>query len=351
MTLEDVAAKAGVSVATASVAITGKPSGNCRVSPGVAEKIRKTARQLKYRPNIQARSLSTQRTQSVAMLVKRSNWHNALYYLASAQRVLRQRGFTEVFLMHQDDQLESERLHLEMCLDRRVEGILIMPLIDMQGKTNARLINEIEEEEHIPIVQLGLSIPDCKAPAIVTDETLGVEQTVRRLYEMGHRDIAHFTLKGYDNPSPLNPFRHAHLRYIGYQRAVQQLKLRERVICPDVTARVETEFDAAVQMAGEIGKPLPTAIVAYSDFEANGLLVGLLKQGINVPQQVSLIGYGDQPFCRMSHPTLSAMAPTYDTIGELATQTLFDMIDGREGQSVQIPPRIILRDSVQSITR
>jgi len=72
ITLADVAAKAGVSVATASVAITGRRSGNCRVSPAVAEKIRAVAHELHYRPNLQARNLSTQRTHNVAMLIKRA---------------------------------------------------------------------------------------------------------------------------------------------------------------------------------------------------------------------------------------------------------------------------------------
>src|SRR6478672_6156629 len=130
VTLADVAAKAGVSVATASVAITGRPSGNCRVSPAVAEKIRAAARELNYRPNLYARNLSTQRTNVVAMLVKRSTWHNAMFYLTTAQRVLRQKGYTEFFLVLPDDHLESERQQLEMCIERQVEGIIILPLID-----------------------------------------------------------------------------------------------------------------------------------------------------------------------------------------------------------------------------
>src|SRR5688572_20940535 len=191
VTLGDVAAKAGVSVATASVAITGRPSGNCRVSTAVAEKIRRAARQLNYRPNIYARNLSTQRTHTVAMLVKRSNWHNAMYFLASAQRVLRERGYTEIFLMHLNDQLESEREHIELALDRRVEGILIMPVIAREGGgTNCALLNEVHEEDGIPVVQMTLALPDCVAPAVTVDETGGVYDAVKRLRALGHTRIA-----------------------------------------------------------------------------------------------------------------------------------------------------------------
>src|SRR3954465_15726383 len=116
VTLADVAAKAGVSVATASVAITGRPSGNCRVSAEVAERIRAAARELNYRPNMQARSLSTQRTNTIAVLIKHAAWQNAMNFLSPVQRVLRQRGFPETFMLHPDNLLETERQQLEICI-------------------------------------------------------------------------------------------------------------------------------------------------------------------------------------------------------------------------------------------
>ena len=212
VTLADVAAKAGVSVATASVAITGRPSGNCRVSPAVAEKIRRAARALNYRPNLQARNLSTQRTHTVALLIKRAAWHNAMFYVSVAQRLLRQHGYLEMCTLSPDNRLESERASIELCLERRVEGILAIPLIDLEGKANVELFNQVDREEGIPVVQLGLALPGCVAPAVVTDETDGILRGVKLLHAMGHRRIAHVTIRGYEDPAPLNPFRMAYLR-------------------------------------------------------------------------------------------------------------------------------------------
>src|SRR5688572_17380972 len=142
VTLADVAAKAGVSVATASVAITGRPSGNCRVSAEVAEKIRAAARELNYRPNIQARNLSTQRTHTVAMVIKRASWHNAVFYVSAMQRMLRARGFADTFMLHPDNRLDTEREQLERCVDRRVEGIIAIPVIDVDGRANVEVYNQ-----------------------------------------------------------------------------------------------------------------------------------------------------------------------------------------------------------------
>jgi len=144
VTLKDVAAHAGVSVATASAAIKGRPSGNCRVSKDVARKILQSAKLLRYRPNMYARRLSLGQSHTVALVVKCSVWHNLIWPITSAQKALRQKHYDEIFLMHYDS-LDQESRRLEMCLEARVAGILIFPLVDINGQTNARKINEIME--------------------------------------------------------------------------------------------------------------------------------------------------------------------------------------------------------------
>ena len=355
MTLGDVAAKAGVSVATASVAITGKPSGNCRVSASVAERIRRAARQLNYRPNIYARNLSTQRTQTVAMLVKQSAGHNAMEFLGTAQRILREQGYIEVFLMQLDDTLENERAHIEICLDRRVEGILMLPVISVDGASNAETINRVMREDGIPVVNLSVGLPDCLAPSVCSDEIDGMCQVVKRLYAMGHRRVAHMTLPGYANASPLNPYIHAHWRYLGYARACAELGLAENVMtrANHPSAQVVAEFDDAVPFGRALGegpRPLPSAIVCYSDYESAGLLAGLSEAGVRVPDEVSLIGHDDKPFTRMVRPALSTLAPDYQQMGVIATRTLLKMINGEPGESALIPPSILMRESVRDVS-
>ena len=353
VTLADVAAKAGVSVATASVAITGRPSGNCRVSAEVAEKIRAAARELNYRPNIQARSLSTQRTNTIAVLIKRAAWQNAMHYLSPVQRLLRQRGYTETFMLHPDNLLETEREQLETCIERRVEGIITIPLIDLHGRTNADLINQIHREEGIPVVQLGISLPDCAAPSFISDDIEGVRSAVRLLHAMGHRRIAHITIPGYDNPQPLNPFRQAHLRYLGYQRGMAELGLGETVFAAQgECTELELLYDRAIDTAAQFiaAAPRATAAIAFSDFTAAGFVTGLRRAGVGVPEDVSVLGVGDHRFARMLHPALTTLAPQFDRMGELATQSLLSMIaDGVTSDSLAVPPALVMRETVRAI--
>jgi DNA-binding LacI/PurR family transcriptional regulator len=349
VTLADVAAEAGVSVATASVAITGRPSGNCRVSAAVAERIRRAARALNYRPNLQARNLSTQRTHTVALIVKRSNWQNAMFYLSATQRVLRERGYSEIFLLHTRDNADCEREQLENCIDRRVEGIIIMPVIDLQGRTNVDRINEIYQREQIPVVQLSLGLEGCTAPVSMSDEEGSLRLAVRTLYERGHRRIAHVSMAGADDANPDSPWRTAHLRYAGYLAEMKELGLEPQLFMPPKNAgTVDALYDDALRLCPAMtsGDSRPTAITTYSDYTAAGVATGLEDLGLRLPDDMSIIGLGDQTFARMIRPGLTTIAPQYEQIGTVATQMLLKMIDGEEAASVAVPPTLISRQSV-----
>jgi LacI family transcriptional regulator len=349
VTLADVAAQAGVSVATASVAITGRRSGNCRVSPAVAEKIRRAARLLNYRPNLQARMLSTQRTHTVAVLIKRAAWHNAMFYVSSAQRVLREHGYAESFMLHPDNNVESEREHLELCLQRGVEGILAIPLIDPDGRANVKLFNRLHEEEEIPVVQLGTALPGCVAPSVTVDVIGSIRKTVTLLHAMGHHHIGLATVPGYDGADVLNPQRFAHLVYEGYRAGMAELGLAEQVfVAAGQREDVTSQYDRSVPLAAEVARarPRPTAVIGYSEYAAAGLMAGLAEQGLRVPQDISIVAGGEQPFARMLRPALTTLAAPYEQMGETATRMLLSMIEGGEAASVSLAASLIMRDSV-----
>jgi DNA-binding LacI/PurR family transcriptional regulator len=335
VTLADVAAKAGVSVATASVAITGRRSGNCRVSTAVADKIRQAAASLNYRPNLQARNLSTQRTHTVAILIKRAAWHNAMFYLPVMQQLLREAKFGEMCILYPDNAVQTEQENLDLCVSRRVEGIIALPVIDLQGRANVELFNQIHTQEQIPIVQFTLALAGCVAPAVVSDEAQAMADAVRRLHEQGHTRIAHATVPGHDNPEPLNPFRLAHLRYQGYRRAMAELRLSEQVLTldPDLL-NLEDHFAGGVEIAQRIARrepgARPTAIVTFSDYLAAGLLSGFIDAGIDVPKEISLVAVGDQPFDKMLCPPLTTLAPPFAKMAEIATHSLLQMIEGQD---------------------
>ena len=338
VTLKDVAAHAGVSVATASAAIKGRPSGNCRMSKDVASKILQSAKLLRYRPNLYARRLSLGQSRTVALVVKYSVWHNLIWPITSAQKVLRQKHYDEIFLMHYDS-LDQEARHLEMCLEARVDGILIFPLVDINGQTNARKINEIMEIEKVPIVQIGVALPGCEAPFVIADEVQGAFGAVKKLAEMGHRRIAHLTLVRFDQPQATNPFLHAHRRYSGYCKAMSEFGLTPFVRAVDGTRPPDVAFNQMVQLAREVasGDDAPTAMLVYSDSLAAAAMLGIQKAGLRVPQDISVIGVDRSPLTDSVRPILSMVALPHEQLGAAGIQMLLGMIQGEGAQSIQLP--------------
>jgi LacI family transcriptional regulator len=288
------------------------------------------------------------------MLVKRSNWQNAMFFLSASQRVLRQRGFTEIFILHPQDSVEDERQQLEMCIDRRVEGIILLPVTERGRGNNVELINEIHRDEEIPIVQLGMALDGCAAPSVISDDIAGVRQAVQRLHEMGHRHLAHVTIKGHDDHDPSNPFRASRFRAEGYAQGMRELGLATQYFAAEPStgaAGMTLLYDMAVALCPQIAaaSPRPTAITCYADFMAAGIESGLSDLGVKVPQDISIIGYGDQPFGKMLRPQISTLAPLYERMGEFATQQLLSMIEVGEGQSLALPPKLVMRQSVRDL--
>jgi DNA-binding LacI/PurR family transcriptional regulator len=352
VTLADIAQRAGVSVATASVAITGRPSGNCRVSPAVAEKIRAVARELHYRPNLQARSLSTQRTQTVAMLIKRAAWHNAMDYVGAAQKVLRSHGYSESFMLH-DNNAAKERAHLELALQRNVEGILALPLIDPDGNANVDLYNRLHTEENIPIVQLGLVLPNCVAPSVTADLESGVARTVTLLRAMGHRRIALVTRPDYGVEPAFNPNQFVRRVYLGYRSGIEQAGLQEQVLTfarPKLDA--SEQFDSCIPLGVQVAEmsDRPTALIAITLFASGGLITGLTSKGLRVPDDVSIVSCGEQPFARMMRPAVATIVEPIEKMGTAGSEMLLKMIEGKTVESVSMMPGIELRQSVKELT-
>jgi DNA-binding LacI/PurR family transcriptional regulator len=174
---------------------------------------------------------------------------------------------------------------------------------------------------------------------------------------MGHRHIAMATVPGYDSDEQLSPQRFAHLNYLGYRATMAKLGLPEQVfVAPGRREDVTSQFDRSVPLGADLARanPRPTAVIAFSEYAAAGLMVGLAEQGVRVPEDISIVAGGEQPFARMLRPALTTLAAPYEQMGEVATRMLLDMIDGGGTEpvaSVSLEASLIMRDSVRELAR
>jgi DNA-binding LacI/PurR family transcriptional regulator len=309
--IADVAARAGVGVATVSRVLNGRVG----VRPSTRERVVEAIDALNYRPSSLARGLSLQRTMVVAAL---------LPWFTNPSAVQRLRGIVDGLSMKYDlmvFDIESEgrqRRAFEL-FDRgdRADGLLVVSTLPPETEVD-RL-----RAADIPCVLIDAVHPSF--PSVAVDDVAGGELATRHLVELGHRRVA---LIG--DPPPEFRFDWSRDRTRGYQRAlaaagveVRADYVREGTHLPHVARAIATELLSLPER--------PTAVFAASDTQAIGVLEAARWLGISVPEELSVIGFDDIEVA--AYLELTTVRQPLVESGRRGARLLLDVLAGR-----QIPP-------------
>jgi LacI family transcriptional regulator len=301
--IRDVARMAGVSVATASLALNGQP--------GVADETRRrtlaAAEQLGYRANPQAQALRRGRTTTYGFVVR--NFANPFFLevLSGAQQVAAESGATLVVLDSRYS-LERERRHVQEMAVQRVAGLAIAPV---GSGESIRLWQELRPEA--PVVALNGSADGITGISrVCPDSTAAVELPMRRLAELGHTSVAFLSA-----PPALmaDPDRLRHFR-----RLARQLGLRPRVMYSLLT--IADVQRAAVTLLSS--RDAPTAIITNSDYTAHAVYKAARELSLPVGPGVSVIGHDDLPTSELLDPPLATIRMDQRAMGRALMMRLLE---------------------------
>lgn len=301
--IRDVARMAGVSVATASLALNGQP--------GVADETRRrtlaAAEQLGYRANPQAQALRRGRTTTYGFVVR--NFANPFFLevLSGAQQVAAESGATLVVLDSRYS-LERERRHVQEMAAQRVAGLAIAPV---GSGESIRLWQELRPEA--PVVALNGSADGITGISRVSpDSTAAVELPMRRLAELGHTSVAFLSA-----PPALmaDPDRLRHFR-----RLARQLGLRPRVMYSLLT--IADVQRAAVTLLSS--RDAPTAIITNSDYTAHAVYKAARELSLPVGPGISVIGHDDLPTSELLDPPLATIRMDQRAMGRALMMRLLE---------------------------
>lgn len=319
-TINLVAARAGVSRATVSRVMNGKSS----VAPELAARVHAAASALQYRPSIVARGLAGGRTSTVALVVP--DLANPLF-----QGILRSLGQAAGRASHRllvAESNEDVAAEIEMAREaRRRCDALVLCAPRMSAEVLAELAPELE-----PLVLLNRAVPEVRSPQVAVDYAAGIRDLVAHLEGLGHSRLAYLS-------GPATSASHS-LRL----QALHELASAGRIQL-DVLPCGPSFADghAAAGAARESGS---SAVVAYNDLVALGVLSGLHELGARVPEQMSVVGFDDIPFSAYSTPTLTTAAVPTDEIGEHAWARVRALLDGSPVPAdLRLRPRIVVRGS------
>lgn len=324
-TIADVAAKAGVSLATVSRVM----NGNASVDAGLAERVRTAADELGYSASPLARSLASGRTSTIAVLVPDLENPTFQGVLRGLNRAAVRDGY-HVMVADTTESLREERV-LAVETRRRCDGlVLVAPR--MPDDELRSLLGQLE-----PVVLVNRDVGVADVPVVAADYRGALAELLALVHSLGHRSLVF--LAGAPQ-SASNAQRLEAVRAFLDEHADASVS----VLPCGVT------FADGYAAVDRVRESRATAVLAFNDLVAMGLLSGLHAQGVRVPEDLSVVGFDDIPFARYLLPPLTTAAVPVVELGEQAWRRMHDLLEHRPlGEPVVLRPRVEQRGSAAAV--
>ncbi len=334
-TIEDVAREAGVSITTVSRVI----NNNYPVKESTRKKVEKAIKKLNFIPNSLARGLIKKKTFTIGVIVPSITNLFFPEVVKGIERTIRQEEYT-VFLCDTKGNARDEKHHVEKFKERQVDGIIII------DPTNENIKNGYFEEvtNEIPLVIVNGYHRGIRCNFVLTDEEMGTIEALNYLLGLGHRKIAF--LRGGESYS--YDLKEEIYKQVMNQNNIEMIE--DNILKIPAGNSLET-VDLAKDIVMDRFKKenVPTAIFCCNDWMAIGAINVAKQLGLNVPNDVSVIGFDNVIVSQISEPKLTTVDQNMFKLGESAAQLLLELINGKNEKDtlkkIMIETKLIKRDS------
>jgi len=327
--IRQIAKQAGVSVATVSRVLNHPET----VSGKTKDRIIEVMEEMNYTPNGIARSLALNKTSTIALLIP--NIMNPLYpqMAKGIEEVVYQKGYN-ILLCNTEDDDEKERSYVDMLLEKRVDGfILISSSLDIKD------IEKIKKQ-NIPFVLIGSNAEIEDENLVFTDYLMGAYQATQHLIEIGYRRIAHIS-------GPMKRLESIH-KLEGYHKALKEINIdiiKNYIV--EGNNEVEGGYLAAKRLL-QLEEP-PKAIFAANDLMAIGAMEAIKCAGFKIPNDVAVVGFDDLNMASLVEPKLTTVSQPAYKMGLIAARLLLDNIENENKedykQKIFLHPKLKVRKS------
>ena len=346
VTIRDVAKESGFSSTTVSIVLNDAPLA--RYIPAVTKKrIERAAEKLGYRPNQFARSLRSKRSHTVGVMVFDMTDPYCTLVLRGIENTLYQASYLPILTDVHNERSRFER-YLEMLLDRRVEGLVVLAnwlFLDIN------LLADLEKSS-IPTAIIGCELKGDSMSSVIVDNEVGGYLALEHLHALGHRKIAF--IRGPKTLGDSSP------RWRGIRNCAKEsgLELDPRLIVDLPESRDPlSSFEAGKKLTVDLLKQkLPfTAILAFDDMTAFGAMRALGNGGLRVPEHCSVIGFDDVAASALCTPPLTTIRQPMEAMGAGAVGIVLEginlVLEKREvaAQHRKVAPALVVRESTRSL--
>lgn len=325
VTLRDVAALAGVSIATASKALNGRD----QVSEETRRRVLTTADRLSFTPNSLAQAILQGRSGTVGLLTNDLDGRFSLPILMGAEDAFGA-GQMSVLLSDARDDAIREQYHLKALVGRQVDGLIVVG-----SRTDPR--TSLGRQVSVPVIYAYAPSIDPHDASVIADNVRAGEIAVEHLLTLGRRRIAHITGD--------RSYAAARDRVVGAAAALDAAGLD--LIAPAAFGGWSEAWGrTAATSLLDAGAPVD-AIVCGSDQIARGVLDALRDRGVGVPDDIAVVGFDNwEPIAIGARPGLTSIDMRFETMGRRAAQRLFAALEGADSPGIEsIEPRLVVRGS------
>jgi LacI family transcriptional regulator, galactose operon repressor len=331
VTLHELAQAADCSVSTVSRALTNSKHP---VSNVTRERILALANELGYRPNLAARSLKTEHTNTIGLVVYNIFGPFTGDLIRGIQEYLKQHGYFSVIISTDwDPELEGEAVH--QLLSRYIDGVIFVE--PWRDETNETL--DLANKPYVYVYRL---FEGDSRNSVILDDLYGARLAVEHLVKLGHCRVAYIN----------GPY--------GWVTSKERLESYQAVLAengiPFVPALIE-EGTWEVQSGYWAAQKFlalserPTAIFAGNDLMALGAIYAIQEAGLNVPKDIAIVGYDDREIASLSNPTITTVCTPSFEMGQTAARLILDRLENHVEikDPIRVQGKLIIRESCGAI--
>jgi LacI family transcriptional regulator len=328
ITIKDIARASGYSIKTVSRVVNHAPT----VTPEIRDKIEAVIARFDYQPNVWARSLRSSRSQLIALFSDDPTFDYFSKLQLAATIVCQQAGYHLMLEMSPNSKSNLVQAVKNLANSTKLDGVLVIPpesdnLSFMKALVAAKL----------PFVRVTPNKHFELSSYVQIDDRQVAYDIVRYLIELGHRQIAYIAGPRWHSTSQL--------RLAGFRAA---MKDHELAVCDDWVITGGYDVQSGMQ-SGQVlfsGRRRPTAVAAYNDATAIGVMASAYAQGMAIPRDVSVVGIDDSPIASTFWPKLTTVRQPVAELGQAATEILIREIEGGTDRVVRkLECEIVVRDS------
>lgn len=331
-TIYDISNLLNISAATVSRALNNHP----KISQKTKELVLKTAKELNYKQNSLAQALKSGKTHSIGIIVPYINTNFFSSLIRGVEEELSLHGYHVIICQSHED-VELEKKHLKTLINAQVDGIF------MSVSKTTLDIDHIERAHQLntPIIFFDRKKDVNGISTITIDDYKAGYDATEHLIKQGCRHICHFA-----GDLRLDIYQK---RYDGYADALKDngIKLNDEFVIP-----IDSSIDGGIGAVKQLWKlnPKPDGIFSASDYAALGACQQLKKMKIQIPEDVAIIGFSNEPFTQYMELPISSIDQTPDVMGKISAQVFLEhMNENFSGVSIDkkvvLKPKLLIRKS------